>query len=102
MPVIQYEVCMQTPLGKKAGTLTAERTGGNLNGWLSILGHCEPFQGTVDDSGRCEISGRFITLMRNVPFTAKGQITASSVKLLVKGARNVFELSGSVNPEKEK
>lgn len=102
MPVIQYEICMHTPLGEKAGTLTVERTGGNLNGWLSILGHREPFRGTVDDSGHCEISGQFITLMRSVPFTAKGQITASSVELSVKGIHNVFELSGSVCPEKEK
>jgi len=97
----QYNVCMYTPLGKKKGTLTAERRGNLLTGWLNILGHKEPFEGVVDETGNCRITGQFITLMRRVPYTATGTITSSSIQLQVKGQRNIFELSGNTCPESE-
>ena len=39
MSEIQYNVRMYTPMGEKKGTLTAERRGNELKGWLNILGH---------------------------------------------------------------
>lgn len=101
MSEIQYNVRMYTPLGEKTGTLIAKRTGSTLNGWLNILGHQEPFEGTVDEMGNCNISGLFITLVRRVSFVAIGQISDSSIHLQVKGERNVFELTGETCPESE-
>lgn len=101
MSEIQYNVRMYTPLGEKPGTMIANKTGNALNGWLNILGHQEPFEGTVDEMGNCNISGLFITLMRRVSFVATGQLSDSSVYLRIKGERNVFELSGEVCPESE-
>ena len=34
MSEIQYNVRMYTPMGEKKGTLTAERRGNELKGWL--------------------------------------------------------------------
>lgn len=101
MSEIQYNVRMYTPLGEKAGTMLANRTGNVLNGWLNILGHQEPFEGTIDEMGNCNISGLFITLMRRVSFVATGKFSDSSVSLQITGERNVFELSGEVCPESE-
>lgn len=101
MAELKYDIHMNTPLGKKPGQLTAERNGSTLNGWLDILGHQEPFEGTVDEAGNCDITGFFITLLRKVPFAATGQITDAAVHLQIKGERNVFELSGTVCLERE-
>lgn len=90
----QYSVFMQTPLGRKQGVMTASVNQNVLKGWLDILGHREPFEGTIDPQGICTISGTFITLMRTVSFVATGKITASSVNLQMREERNVFELTG--------
>lgn len=96
-----YNIFMHTPLGKKKGTLTASIKGDMLSGWLDILEHRQPFEGTVDEAGNCQISGSFVTLMRTVSYIAAGKITSSSVNLQMKGERNVFEVSGIVCPESE-
>lgn len=96
-----YLVYLQTPLGKREGKLTAKKNGDELNGWLEVLKHKEPFEGTVDENGNCRIFGELVTLMRRVPYIATGQISASAVHLKVKGERNVFELSGVACLESE-
>ncbi len=96
-----YKISMKTPLGEKAGVLIAEKNGDILKGWLDILKHREPFQGTVDGMGNCTISGVFITLIRRVPYVATGQISPSSIHLKVEEGRNVFELTGMACPENE-
>lgn len=96
-----YIVCLQTPLGKREGTLAVEKNGQTLNGWLDILKHREPFEGIVDADGNCRISGEFVTLMRRVPYTAIGQISGSSIQLDVKSEQNSFGLSGIARLESE-
>lgn len=94
MPEKFYSVVMQTPLGKKHGTLAASVSGNMLRGWLDILEHKEPFEGTVDSAGNCRITGTLITLLRKISFVATGRLTASALSLQMQGGRNVFELSG--------
>ncbi|MGN1046985.1 MAG: hypothetical protein ACI4QZ_00060 [Eubacteriales bacterium] len=91
-----YSIVMKTPLGKKYGTLTASANGNLLRGWLDILEHKEPFEGTIDCAGNCRITGKLITLVRTVSFVATGKLTASAVNLQMQGERNVFELSGEL------
>ncbi|MGM9564368.1 MAG: hypothetical protein ACI3VQ_09910 [Faecousia sp.] len=95
----RYAIVMQTPMGKKYGTLTARISGNTLSGWLDVLEHREPFEGTIDGAGNCRITGILITLMRRVSFIATGKMTPSAVYLQMKGERNVFELSGISCPE---
>lgn len=96
-----YTIYMHTPLGEREGTLFAERNGQKLNGWLDVLKHREPFEGTVDEDGNCRITGEFVTLMRRVAYTATGQISDFSIHLEVKDERNIFELSGVACGESE-
>lgn len=100
MSELCYSIVMQTPLGKKYGTLSASVSGNLLRGWLDILEHREPFEGTVDDAGNCRIVGTLITLLRTISFIATGKLTTSAVHLQVQGDRNVFELSGISCPKK--
>ena len=96
-----YKVFMSTPLGKKSGILTVDRSGSALSGWLDILEHKQPFEGTIDAAGNCRIKGTFITLLRTVTYIATGEMTESNVQLKVQGERNIFELSGVPYKEKE-
>lgn len=89
-----YRVYMQTPLGERTGILLVEQNGNALKGWLDILKHREPLEGSIDELGNCRISSVFITLMRRVPYVATGQISASAVHLKIEEGRNVFEVSG--------
>ncbi|MGN0171248.1 MAG: hypothetical protein ACI39E_00525 [Acutalibacteraceae bacterium] len=94
MPEQCYAVVLQTPIGKKYGTLTASVSGQRLFGWLELLEHREPFEGIIDSDGRCTFSGKLITLLRTIPFTATGKLTKAVVRLQLQGDRNVFELTG--------
>lgn len=96
-----YRVFMSTPLGKKYGALAASIVGSDLSGHLDILAHSEPFEGTIDSTGNCVISGVFITLMHRVPYKATGTLSDSSVHLMMQGERRTYELSGNRVSEKE-
>lgn len=96
-----YRINMKTPLGERKGTLTVEKNGELLSGYLDILRHREPFAGTVDETGNCRIAGVFITLIRRVSYVATGRISDASLCLQVKEGRNTFELQGEVCSESE-
>lgn len=90
----QYEVILRTHLGNKNGILYVLQSGEHLSGSLDILGHAQPFEGTIDESGNCKICGTMITLLHTVSYQATGKITASHIELQLRAKRNVFELSG--------
>lgn len=90
----KYTIFMHTPLGKRHGTMTVKTTGNSLSGTINILERCEPFEGTVDKSGNCRITGRLVTLMRSITYSAVGTISNDAIYLLLQGDRNVFEISG--------
>lgn len=96
-----YKIELQTPLGKRKGTLFTETDGQKLDGWLDILKHREPFEGNVNEDGTCKISGELVTLMNRMPYAATGQISGSVIHLNLKCGRNMFELTGTACPESE-
>lgn len=96
----KYKVYMYTPMGAKKGILLIQQEGTVLKGWLDILLHKEPVNGTVDEEGNCLINGVFITLLNSVYFTAAGKITDSHINLsLVDQENRHFQMNGSVYAE---
>lgn len=93
----QYSIVMQTPIGKKYGSLSVSILADKLNGCLTLLNHNEPIEGTVDGNGNCSFTGKLVTLLRTIPFVATGIISDSEVKLQIKGARNTFRLTGVID-----
>lgn len=93
----QYSIVMQTPIGKKYGSLSVSILEDKLNGCLTLLNHNEPIEGTVDGNGNCSFTGKLVTLLRTIPFVATGIISDSEVKLQIKGARNTFRLTGVID-----
>lgn len=92
----EYHVCLNTPLGKKHGIMTASTAGESLTGTLEMLGHKREFVGVVDGDGVCTISGAIVTLLKTITFTAEGKITDDDVYLRVRADNGgmTFELSG--------
>ena len=93
----QYSIVMQTPIGKKYGSLSVSILADKLNGCLTLLNHNEPIEGTIDGNGNCSFTGKLVTLLRTIPYVATGIISDSEVKLQIKGARKTFRLTGVID-----
>lgn len=90
-----YNVCMQTPIGKRYGCMNVQAENGRISGTLDILQHSETFCGTIDEGGICEFTGKIITLIHTMPYVATGTITEDSLNISLKCGKSIFELTGS-------
>ena len=90
-----YDILMQTPLGKRSGTMQIRIADSRVSGMLAIMKHSEPFEGTVDAEGNCTIRGLLVTLLRRIPYTAVGTIRDGALRLSLTGERNTFEIRGT-------
>ncbi len=97
----KYNIVMKTPIGLRYGTMDACLADGRMTGTINLLGHSEPFDGMIGCDGNCKISGRLITLMRTIPYTAVGNVSRETIELLLEGERNRFKITGSAVPESE-
>lgn len=97
----KYIITMNTPIGLRHGTILLILTDSCINGTLDLLEHSEPLYGSIDDNGNCKISGRLITLMRTIEYTAIGRITEKAIELSLRGERNIFKITGIAVTESE-
>lgn len=96
-----YHIQMHTPLGRRAGTLEVQIEKNKVRGYMNVLAHREPFEGSIDENGNCSFSGTLVTLMSTIPYTASGQITPELLELSLKGGQNLFPITGSVLQDAE-
>ena len=73
-----------------------------MSEFLSVLGHTEPIEGTVDERGNCSLKGKFVSLMKSVDFTADGTIDYDALRLAVKGDAGYYEIMGQLRKQKER
>lgn len=92
---LNFDIRMRTPIGIRLGHMTVCRSLGRISGQLDILKHSEPFEGTIDDEGNCEMSGKIITLMRTINYKANGKITPDSLMLSIMDGRHILEITGT-------
>ena len=91
-----YEVTLDAPLGKKRGLLVLNAFAGDCRGVLSLMSYSNPVRGSVDADGACTLMGRMRTLMRNLPFTAEGQIDLESLELTLHWGGRSYALHGNI------
>lgn len=91
---IKYNVRLQTPVGFKKGCMTVSTNAGAISGKLKVLKTEEPFEGTIDEIGRCRLYGTLKSLTQTINFDAAGLITEREVKLLLIDGQRVMELEG--------
>ncbi|MGN0564168.1 MAG: hypothetical protein ACI4LH_05445 [Candidatus Heritagella sp.] len=91
-----YRIQMHTPLGSRPGTMEVLIEKNTVRGYLDILRHLEPFEGSIDENGRCRIRGILVTLLSRIPYTATGRITPDVLDLSLRGGQNRFPVRGTV------
>ncbi len=90
-----YDIRMRTPIGVRLGKMTICRDADRLSGYLDILKHKEPFEGTIDCEGNCRLIGKIITLMRTIHYEAIGKITPDSLALSIADGQYVLKITGT-------
>ncbi|MGN1203938.1 MAG: hypothetical protein ACI4SA_02670 [Lachnospiraceae bacterium] len=95
-----YNIVMDTPVGSRYGTIRLNSAENHIHGTMDLLGHSEPFDGTMDGNGNCTLNGRLITLMRTIEYTAIGKITEMAIELSLQGERNIFRITGIAASER--
>lgn len=91
-----YEITLDTPLGRKCGSLVLNAIVGECRGMLSLMTFSNPVCGAVDDGGVCTMMGRMRTLMRNLPFTAEGRIDPEFLELTIHWGGKNYALHGKI------
>lgn len=99
MPVYRYAVTIRTLLGPRRGVMEWEISGETAAGFLTLLGHREPFSGAIGADGCCRLEGRMVTILRTVAFSASGYVTPRTVELVLREQRNTFQLQGVRLPD---
>lgn len=96
----KYCILMKTPMGDRKRTMDVQIEQNKATGHLDILKHAEPFDGSVDANGYCRITGKLVTLMQTIPYTATGRMLPDSLHLSLQGGRNTFHITGIISSEK--
>ena len=89
-----YNVTMQTPMGKKNGELTLQTTGNVLTGKMVILGkNTELTPGKVNGKS-FQFNGELHTAVGRMAYTCNGTVTESGLTAMVETRKGKFLLNG--------
>lgn len=66
-PMERYNITLDSPLGKKSGSMTLEYTENQVNGILSMLGHDNLFSGEQNGENQIFVHGSVRTLFGALP-----------------------------------
>ena len=89
-----YDVILHTEIGERIGSAAVRIHENQVSGILTLLNRTEHFKGSVAQDGTCRLSGKMISLMREIPFEAQGSITAQNMELTLYAARGSYTLTG--------
>lgn len=89
--IYKYDIVLTAPIGDRKGTLTAEIINSKLEGNLFIMKHDNYFCGTIDNYGRCSISGSIKTLPKIVSYDGSGFMDGENLTLTLNiGSRKLI------------
>lgn len=91
----QYNICLSVPIGQRSGTMLLRESDGNLDGWLEVMEHRNPFSGHLSDDGCMKFSGVIQTLVSSIRYTATGKVNGSGIFLnLITQSGDEYSVSG--------
>lgn len=91
-----YTITMITPVGIRDGSLVLNINHEDISGYLDILNHRNSLSGKLLKHGRCELTGKLISLMRKSNYTVVGTFDSHSIQLTLKDAKKSYQLYGIV------
>ena len=89
-----FQITMKVPLGERRGQLRWKERDGLLEGFIEIMGNKNPFTGKVLSEGTVKIEGTLVTAIRNIPFTAEGNIEGRMLLMALTEARRTYSVKG--------
>lgn len=90
---LKYLIVLKASLGHRLGKMNFDINGSEVSGTIEILGHTEPFSGTIEGS-HCSIKGSISTLLRKFDYEAEGEVTEQRLSLHLTGDKFKYEISG--------
>ena len=92
----RYNITLHTPLGPRMGILQIMKNGSRISGFLNILKQAKPIAGRIDPTGRCCFFGTLVTLTREIPYQAEGNLTGDGLELSLTGKSNSYRMTGQL------
>ena len=89
-----YDIVLHTDIGERIGKLQVFVNGSSLEGKLFLLGNEQECVGTIDDSGKCELSGTLVTLKNKINYIATGYLRSSELLMTLKYKTKSYLLRG--------
>lgn len=74
-----YEITMQTPVGKKTGTIRLVSDGGVLSGYIKAMGYLSSFKNGVIEGDAIAFSGILNAGFLQISYKAKGRIDGKNL-----------------------
>lgn len=78
-----YEVLVSSPMGELPGKAVLDVDGKSLRGVLTLLGHDNPFKGTIED-GNLAFAGDLKTPIGAMPYTVTGTLKGGRIEAVAK------------------
>lgn len=89
-----YKICLSVPLGARDGKLYLRETNGKADGWLEVMNHRNPLNGTVSEDGNVVLYGEIGTLVDTVFYMATGRLSEKTIQLNLKTVSGIYSISG--------
>lgn len=89
-----YDITMKTPLGDRSGQLFLNCENRQCQGMLTLLGTKTGIQGTLDETGHCELQGELRTLLRSLPYAASGTLLTDRLSLTLVAGGHGYAIHG--------
>lgn len=94
MKKYNYNVVLDTELGKRSGTMELSIDGTEIDGFLSLLNNKEPCHGKIDTDGQCRMHGKIVTLIKEIAYEARGVVKENEIILTLQSENNIFHMKG--------
>lgn len=89
-----YAITMKTPIGERRGELLLTSLEGMCIGSLCLMGTKNTVVGEIQPSGNGCLSGTLQTLLRSLPFTARGYFIPEGMSMELKCGNGTYTVSG--------
>ena len=89
-----YAITVKTLIGERQGELALNSLKGACSGTLGLLGMINAISGNIRQDGEGMVDGTLKTLLRSLPFTAKGSFTEDALKLKLTCGKRTYDVYG--------
>lgn len=89
-----YEIQLDVPLGMRKGNMSLHISNGQVSGELEALGNKESFTGSITNDGVISITGKLVSIVRNIPYKGIGKIQENALQMLLCVQDGSYKLTG--------